>query len=451
MKINKEVLKEKLTSFKRGSTLKSFHIAFSQGLVALLFISIDFVFSKKLTVLEFGYLKEMYFILNLGIPLLSFGLPEGFKYFVAQDEKKSSSYFSAIFIQIGAVGTLIFIISLVVNSFHALGIIDIGPYYLISLLFPLPFLCFLLNKVLRYWYINQNLTHRLGLIGIYSFIPSILLLTIGVWQVGRMPDLFMLWALILYTIIFGVTVFFYLRFTKISFVLAKLDLLVMRRMLNYGIPLYIAGFIGVITVRLDKLIVSFFEDQETFAIFSVGAFEVPAFAMLSAAFSQQIFPGMVRHVANGEEGLAKALWLKTTKRVSLITYPIILLCMIFAEELLFFIYSSDYAASVFLFKTYLLVALFRNNSYGILLTAKNLNIYVTRFALVTVVVNLTFSTFLYLIVGVEGIIYGTLLSTIIYTLLVLSKEHMLIEYFKKFLLHWTTLAFLSCILYYYFK
>jgi O-antigen/teichoic acid export membrane protein len=221
-------------------------------------------------------------------------------------------------------------------------------------------------------------------------------------------------------------------------------------MLVYGLPLYLATFAGLLSNYLDKLIVNISSDDTTFAIFAVGAFEIPIFAMLSAAFSQQIFPRMVKFMDDGEDELAKNLWIETTKKVSLITYPMILLAMFFSEEIIFLVYNENYKASVILFKTYLLVALFRNNSYGILLTAKGETKIITKVSISILLLNLLFSVTLFYIYGIKGIVYGTLISTFLMWSFYLIKEDLTRVYLKKIILNKVILSFTALILIAYF-
>jgi O-antigen/teichoic acid export membrane protein len=442
--------KSKLTVFNNGNTVKSFHIGFSQGLVALLFIATDFIFSKKLTVYEFGYWKELFFILNLGIPLLSFGLPEGFKYFIAKDKNKIQVYFSNIFGITLAIAGVLFFVLLAFNYLHYIGFLDLGMYYEVSLLFPLPFIAFLTNKVFRYLFINLDLSKKLTTLSVYASIISVIVLLTAMWGVDYFDVNFLFWSIAIYTVIFLSTVLFYFRYAPFSFKVSKIQIAPLKEMFKYGLPLYLANFMGIITLNIDKLIVTSFESKEVFAIFAVGAFEVPIFVMLSAAFSQQIFPKMVQLIGEDKEQQAKDLWIATTKQISLLSYPLILLAMIFAEDILFFIYSSDYGDSVFLFKTYLLVALFRNNSYGILLTTKNKNKFITYFAIFTLILNLIFSILFYYFFGIMGVIYGTLLSAFCYTVLVLVKENLQKEFILKFLMNRYVLILLTLILTFYF-
>lgn len=442
--------KSKLAAFNKGNTIKSFHIAFSQGLVALLFIATDFIFSKRLTVYEFGYWKELFFILNLGIPLLSFGLPEGFKYFIAKDKNKIALYFSNVFGATLAIAGGLLLVLLAINYLHYIGLIDIGMYYGVSLLFPLPFIAFLTNKVFRYLFINQDLSKKLTTLSIYASIISLIVLLVAMWGVDYFTLNFLVWSIVIYTTIFLTTVIFYFRFAPFSFKAFTINPGPLKEMFKYGLPLYFASFMGIMTVNLDKLIVSTLESKEIFAVFAVGAFEIPAFAMLSAAFSQQIFPRMVHLIGEDKEQQAKDLWLATTKKISLMSYPVILIAMVFAKDILFFIYSSDYGESVFLFKTYLLVALFRNNSYGILLSTKNQNKFITYYSLLTLILNVIFSISFYYWFGIKGVIYGTLISTFFYTVLILIKEDLQKEFVLKFLMDKYILILLTLILISYF-
>lgn len=432
---NIQLFTQKIKNHTKGNSYKSLHIAFSQSLVAVLFIIIDFVFSKQLSVYEFGLWKEMFFYLNLGIPLLSFGIAEGFKYFIAKEESEGLKYLKGVYSLLFSLGALILISVTILNFFHFMHWINLGPYYLVSFLFPLPYIAFISNKVMRYSLINQDRATHMSKLSIIGFVVSLMVVGgvyLGINQ-GLMTVLF--WCVLTYSVVFIIFTVSYLFAQKEKFSIFNPDLVTWRDITKYGFPLYLASFIGVITLQLDKLIVSIFETTEVFAVFAVGAFEIPLFAMLSGAFSQQIFPKMVGYINDGEESKAKDLWLNTTKKISFLTYPIILLAMIFAEEILFFVYNDSYSDSVFLFKTYLLVALFRNNSYGMLVTVKAQNRFVVKVSIIMLILNLFISIGLYYILGLKGIVFGTLISTFISWYIYMSREKLFMAYIKEIFLN----------------
>ena len=446
-----ERIKTLFKSYGLGGIRKSLHLAISQSFIALLFILTDFIFSKQLTVAEFGVWKEIFFFFNLGIPLLAFGLPEGYKYFIAK-EKNISFYFNNLLFALIAIALLLLLVLGILNILHLLNFINLGNYYGYSLLFPLPLLAFLLNKSLRYSYINFNEAEKLTKLSLYGAIGSLILIVSGIFLLNEHNDILILIAILIYFGIFFFPTLMYFKNFPSPSIRLTFNKEALKKMMVYGLPLYLATFAGLLSNYLDKLIVNVSSDETTFAIFAVGAFEIPIFAMLSAAFSQQIFPKMVRHIDEGQENRAKNLWIETTKKVSLITYPIILIIMFFSEEIIFLVYNENYEASVILFKTYLLVALFRNNSYGILLTAKGETKVVTKIAIVVLLLNLVISICLFYFYGLRGVVFGTLISAFIFISLVLYKENMVLGYINQVLLSKkiAPLVFLILIVYFLF-
>ncbi|WP_405210504.1 lipopolysaccharide biosynthesis protein [Dokdonia sp. Asnod2-E02] len=419
-----------MEKYRSGTTVKSFHIAISQSFVAVLFIAIDFIFSKKLEVNDFGLWKEVFFLLNLGIPLVSFGFAESYKFFIAKDIVNVEYYLNNVILIFFRIGIILFTILCVFNLFHFFNLVNLGSYYLYSIFFPLPLLAYLLNKILRYTYININLEEKLTMLSIYGALSSLCIVFLGCYILDLKPEYYIGVAILTYFSVFFFPSLFYFYNSGLTFKVLSIDKGILKKLWVYGFPLYLATFTGLFSAYLDKAIVNIFEDDTTFAIFAVGAFEIPIFAMFSAAFSQQIFPKMVRLIESNKESEAKLLWLLTTKKVSFITYPFILLAMFFADDIIFFVYSKDYTASVTLFKTYLLVLLFRNNNYGILLTAKGQTKLITKISLLVLFLNLIVSVGLYYFLGIRGVVFGTLFSTSVMWIIYLVKEDMLKRYLQ---------------------
>lgn len=425
------------------------HLAISQSFIAFLFLFIDYIFSKQLTVSDFGLFKEVFFIFNLGIPLVTFGIPEGYKYFIAKEENHSF-YFKNLTRFLFFVSLVILVIFGILHLIHFANLIDLGQYLWVGFLFPVPLFVFVLNKSLRYTYINLDKTALLTKLSAYGAVLSVILIFTLAYFLDTFTTYIILLPIVLYSGIFGLPVLFYYLKVPLQSSIASFDWAGLKKMSRYGFPLYLATFAGLLSVYLDKFIVSIFEDEATFGIFAVGAFEIPLFAMLSAAFSQQIFPSMVSSIENGNYKEAQNLWLQTTKKVSLITYPFIAVCMFFAEEIIFFIYSEDYQNSVILFKTYMLILIFRNNSYGILLTAKGETKIITIVSVSILAINLFSSLILYYFYGIQGIIYGSLISTLLMWTFYLKKEKMFGLYFHKIIMNKFLIVYTALTLLFYF-
>ena len=131
----------------------SFLIIISQGAIATVVVLIDFIFSKKLSLAQFGIWKQIFIFLNIFIPLMAFGIAEGFKYYIAK-EKNNLSYFSNLLIFLISIVFFMFIVIGGLNLLHFFNIINIKSYYLVSFFFPLAFIAFIVNLSVRYVFIN---------------------------------------------------------------------------------------------------------------------------------------------------------------------------------------------------------------------------------------------------------------------------------------------------------
>ena len=106
--------------FKNSSVYLSFLLAFTQSIIALIFIGIDFFFSKGLSVKDFGIWKQLMFILNLIIPILSFGIAEGYKYYLAKEGKKIQTFANTFYLYF-SISVLFFAVVLIVNVLGFFG------------------------------------------------------------------------------------------------------------------------------------------------------------------------------------------------------------------------------------------------------------------------------------------------------------------------------------------
>lgn len=442
-------LKNSYTKISSGSSFASLLLTLTQSIIALFFILFDFLFSKKLSVVEFGYWKEMFFLLNLGIPLLSFGIPEGYKYYLAKEGKHKVMFSNTLmsFLVIGLFLSLLFVL---VNLMHCFQWINLDKYYLISLLFPVAYLVFNVNKTLRYGYINEKKVLLHTKITLLYYVLTLVLTLVFYLNIDRIKSQFLYIGLLFFIALYGFPLYTLIRKNNLVLKPKWLNKVFLSKVLKQGLPLYMATFIGTISVNLDKSIVSFFEDKATFAIFSVGALEIPVFAMLSAAFSQNIYPTLVKLVSSDKKDEAKDLWIETTKKVSYITFPILLILMIFSKQIIFFIYTTDYSESIVIFQTYLLIGLFRNNYYGALIAASGQTKYITLYSGMMLLLNLILSIILYNIWGINGIVFASLFATIFIQFLQLNHENLLKKYFFDFLLNYKIIILITLIVIAYF-
>ncbi len=431
-----------ITKARQGNNLwkSSFYIMISQSVSVVLFLAADALFARRFTTTDFATWKQVILLINLGIPLISFGLPEGFKYFAAKEPENVGTHLIRSILATS-------IISIVILGFMYMG----GSQLLVRVLknpdihyFKLGaviiFGAVTFSKLIRYFLINSDNTG-------YLFYSAILCLILGLAQLFLIYFYYnkvsanTLWILVTCMICLiylssVITVFF-----KEGFNIFKQGKQFSTSLFNFtpyfkiGLPLYIATFIGIITLNLDKAIVNSLGTLNDFAIYSIGAIEIPLFSMISASVSQSIFPKLVGYYRELNIAPAKDLWINTTKKISYITYPIILVFMIFAGPLIKIVFTTKYEAAIPIFKTYLLVALWRNGYYGALISASGKTKWITFYSFISFVLNIGFSFLLYHFNGLIGIAYGALVAATVGAFMQLTHEGLLLAWFKNIILN----------------
>ncbi|MBF6652507.1 hypothetical protein C3B47_06315 [Flavobacterium columnare] len=426
---------DKILSFSKiKKFLPNFLIIISQGFIALIIVLIDFVFSKKLNLVEFGAWKQVFIFLNIFIPVVALGIAEGFKYYIAKSEH-TKEYLDNLFFFLLAICLVLFLVLSCLHLLHFFQIIDLGIYHKVSFLFPVAFLSFILSLSLRYYYINDNnvITHTRIII---SYIPFTLLFLGGFYFFFNfLKGYYLYYGVGVYTLLFGLPIYTLLNKLNFKLSLVRINRNKLLQMFKQGFPLYLATFIGLLSLNFDKILVSTYENKEVFALFAAGAIEIPVFAMISAAFSNNDYPKLVELIDEGKVDQARLKWVETAKNVSFLTFPIILLMMVFAKQIILTLYSQNFAASVYYFKTYLLIGLFRNNFYGALMAASGESRKIGYFSVVLLFVNCIITSLFYWLFGLKAVVFGAVIATFIYSLIVLFYEGTLKYYFYDFILN----------------
>lgn len=416
-----------------GQSRTSLFLVAAQLCFTLALLFVDIFLARSVSEATFGYWKQFLLAVNILVPMFAFGLPEGFKYFSALEEEKRSEHFWNVSILILLISIPLFVL------FHFLGsdilnlVTDLGQFNQLVLLIPALFVLLTLTKVFRFHSINIGQTkHFFGgfLTGALCFVSSFVYFDFqDQWELNIV--LFILSGF-LGNHLFKVLYFFI--FIPLNSLQLNLNAENIKKYLNYGIPLFLSSFIAIVTLNTDKTIVSKLSSIEEFALFSVGAKEVPLIALVSTSFAQTLFPILVKAYKEGETEKAKNSWLALTRKVSMLVYPIVLVLMIIAEPLIVQLFGEKYQAATPIFQVYLLVVLWRNNYYGGLLAASGQTKWITFYGLFAMLFNLVTSYLFYQVFGAIGVAYGTLATVSLANILQLKHEGLLLCFIKEFLL-----------------
>ena len=123
----------------------------------------------------------------------------------------------------------------------------------------------------------------------------------------------------------------------------------------YVLPFAGYGLVEVVQASVHQLAVSAWTDPATFAIYAVGCLNVPLVELVAAPSSHVMMVGLREAEAAGNLRHGLRLWRDTTLRIALIIVPCVVGLLVVSRELIVLFFTDAYAASVPVFRVFVLV------------------------------------------------------------------------------------------------
>jgi O-antigen/teichoic acid export membrane protein len=381
---------------------------------------IGFVLARILTQSEYGTYRQLFMIYTLLSAFFMIGLPQSIYYFIPKSDDETKKRFIKQTIDIFTIlGLLCSILLLVFRNS-------------VSQMFQNP----QLNKVLL----------------IYAFYPFFMFLSqlyycvmIGLQKPNKAAQftiiavtcdivLILGTALIskdLYYIIIGMLISVLIQWIYARFGLAPMsaknklfdyDKSMIKAQFNYSLPIGVAAIVGVLSSQIDKLVISRYFTPDVFAIFSVGAAELPFISIITNSVNAVILPEMNK---KSDTKAICELYSGAVRKNALILFPIFTFCLVFAPNIIEILYSAKYLDSVPFFRIYLISMPLRIATYGLLFQVFNKTKYIFVISLVTLLLNTIMSLIMIKLIGIKGpaisAIVVTYITVAVYLYLIINK------------------------------
>ena len=156
--------------------------------------------------------------------------------------------------------------------------------------------------------------------------------------------------------------------------------------LAYSLPLAASNGVGVIGNLLDKMIVAFSFVPIDYAVYSVGALEIPLDSIFQVSVANVLRASFPSLIAEGRHQEVVRIWQESVRKLSLVMIPSFVFFSVFASRVISTLFTARYEASVIVFHVYLLLI----PQYMLILSVvpqvfgkTRLNLYVAIQALIT--------------------------------------------------------------------
>lgn len=316
---------------------------FARVAVAALTFAIPMVLARMLLPASYGTFKQAWLLSNTLFLVLPLGLTPSLVYFVPRNPGRKGTFIAHVLLVTTAVGALAALVllaagPLVARSFHNDELLQLMPWVAAFTAFKLAGTSF--DAV----YMSEGRIKQAAVVRIASEALYTVCLVGGA-----------LWTRSVAGTFAGVTLATGLRALACWGLLVReyglrADWKLLKAQLAYALPFGAAFAIIIPQQQFHSYLVSATVTAATFAVYSVGCFQLPVVDMLYTPVSEILQLGIAEHDARGDHHGALTLFREAVSRLSFVFIPAMAVLFVVAPSLISFLFTDRYLEAVPIFR-----------------------------------------------------------------------------------------------------
>jgi len=187
--------------------------------------------------------------------------------------------------------------------------------------------------------------------------------------------------------------------------------------ISYSAPIGFSGAIAQLGKIVDKVIVSGYFNPATLAVYARGAMEIPMLNVIANSLGNILMPKFVEEFRAGNNAAVLKLWHSSIKMMAMFIYPTLVFLILNGSNIIPFLFTEEYLASVIIFQIYTLGLVTRITSYDSIVRTVGKTKILLKMSVFAVVLNVVLTIVLINAMGIVGaplatVIVGTILRFI---------------------------------------
>ncbi len=373
-------------------------------------LATNILLSRIFLVREFGRYQQSWLLVNTQVPVLLLGIPQGINFFLPRSDPSTARRILWLFYGLVVVVSLPIVLILIIfpQSIAALlgnpQLVPILQVIAIYLIVVLPTYC--LDPLLI---IHNKHVVLLVITAIYAVLffavnvcfglyKSIELIFLGLSLIAGMKLILTLWL----------TGRLYGGWQK------TFDPALLKQIVGYVAVLGAIGVVDVLSLNIDKYLVACLRTETMYAIYSIGAIELPIIMILLGSVSAVVMPEFSRLLKQQDGAAVIALLHNSMRKLAMFIFPMFTYLLVTAYIFIPLLFTSSYKDSVPIFCIYLFLLPLRVANNHPLLIAAGLQRYALIGRVIDVVINFVLGLILLHFIGIWGPAISTVLATYIH-------------------------------------
>jgi O-antigen/teichoic acid export membrane protein len=324
------------------------------------------VLARLLSVEEMGAYRQITYLLSLIVALLEMGLAAtAYRFWAILDDSTRAAYVKmvgAILVGMGLLGGIV-VLALVTPISHWYNNPALERLLVIVCLFPLSAIpVMLLRPVL----ISRGYPLRATLLELAFLLLQVSALVIPLLLGSSLERALVIWIVVCtLRLLFVPIVLRQYLFDRGHWWNGE----VLAAVWAYLWPIQLGRLFGNVTTYLDKIVASLLLTTTGFAIYSMGAREIPFIGTVAFSVSNVLVPHLVGDVEAGNVSQVARRWRLACERSALLTYLVAAFCIWYAVPVMQFLFSASYAESSNPFRVFAAMTFVRVIEYASLAKA----------------------------------------------------------------------------------
>jgi O-antigen/teichoic acid export membrane protein len=213
----------------------------------------------------------------------------------------------------------------------------------------------------------------------------------------------------------------------------------------YALPFELAVLVETAQVNFHQYAVSHYFDAAAFAVYSVGCLQIPLIEFFASPAGNVMMVLMTERRRQRKHDAVVTLWHDTTRKLALVFFPVAALLITTARDLLPFLFTDRYRASIPIFMIWMATV-----GFSALQTDAVLRVFAaTRFLLLLNIIRLmVVAGLIYVLLprfGILGAVLSTVLATGVAKALALARIRRLMAVAVSALLPWRRLTAIAAV------
>ena len=384
-----------------------------QVLAMLLFV----ILARYLSVDDFGKYQQLLLVVGIFGVIFSMGIPVAISYFHGQANSfsKKVSVYKRFFIS-----QLLLVLLGVILFYFSSGILakEFKNEYFNTFVVLLSILI-VTNTSLELFKNLSTVTNNLKNYLIITSTIQLISIFVNILIVINTQEIF--WVLFT-TAFFNTLVFIYLIKQNLKYFLVKNSKkIISKTESKYILAMGSVALVSVFNGYMDQIMVSMMLSIKEYSNLKIGAFQIPFIGIVTGSLLTVMIPIISNHYRKKEYDAIVDIWKLSIEKASILLVPIVIFCLVFANEIITSFFGDKFIGAVIIFQVYMFQWLRAVVIFGGVMGAIGLEKELFRNTVLITILNIVLNYILILEFGVIGAAIATTLLNFLGGYLLIGK------------------------------